>query len=59
MPPNDDGWDVVPIEGNLSIFTYLRRSYGASKPRLNEGEEFRAAQTYILLNCDEVTPYIE
>ena len=55
MPRNDDGEVVVSIEGNLSIFTYLGRSYG----RPIEGEELRAAQTYILLNCDEVTPYIE
>ena len=59
MPRNDDGRVAVPIEGNLSIFTYLGRSYGAAKPRPIEGEELRAAQSYILLNCDEVTPYIE
>ena len=59
VPRNDDGGVVVPIEGNLSIFTYPGRSYGTAKPRPIEGEELRAAQTYILLNCDEVTPYIE
>ena len=46
VPRNDDGGVAVPIEGNLSIFTY-------------PGGELRATQTYILLNCDEVTPYIE
>ena len=59
MPRNDDGGVVVPIEGNLSIFTYPGRSYGTGKPRPIEGKELRVAQTYILLNCDEVTPYIE
>ena len=54
VPRNDDGG-----EGNLSIFTYPGRSYGTAKPRPIEGGELRAAQTYILLNCDEVTPYIE
>ena len=59
MPRNDDGKVVISIEGNLSIFTYLGQSYGTTKPRPIEGEELRAAQTYTLLNCDEVTPYIE
>ena len=59
MPHNDDGGVAVPIEGNMSIFTYPRRSYGTVKPRPIEGGELWAAQTYILLNCDEVTPYIE
>ena len=68
MPRNDDGGVAVPIEGHLSIFTYPGRSYGTAKPRPIEGGggggggggwELRATQTYILLNCDEVTPYIE
>ena len=59
MPRNDDGGVVVPIEGNLLIFTYPGRSYGTAKPRPIEGEELRATQTYILLNYDEITPYIE
>ena len=59
VPRNDDGRVAVPIEGNLSIFTYPGRSYGTVKRRLIEGGELRATQTYILLNCDEVTPYIE
>ena len=59
VPHNDDGGVAVPIEGNFSIFTYPGRSYGTTKPRPIEGGELRAAQTYILLNCDEVTPYIE
>ena len=29
------------------------------KPKPIEGEEPQAAQTYILLNCNEVTPYIK
>ena len=48
MPRNDDGGVAVPIEG-----------IGTAKPRPIEGGELRAAQTYILLNCDEVTPYIK
>ena len=59
MTCNDDGGVTVPIEGNLSIFTYPRRCYGTAKPRLIEGGELWVAQTYILLNCDEVTPYIK
>ena len=59
MPCNDDGGVAVPIEGNLSIFTYLGQSYGTAKPRPIEGGELWADQTYILFSCDEVTPYIE
>ena len=59
MTRNDDGGVAIPIKVNLPIFTYLGRSYGTAKPRPIEGKELRAAQTYILLNCDKVTPYIK
>ncbi|XP_074577237.1 uncharacterized protein LOC141833653 [Curcuma longa] len=55
---NDEG----PIDQNLksfSIFNYLGRPSGQCKERYLTGQELRAAQTYILLNCPEVTPYFE
>ena len=55
---NDEG----PIDPNcktFSIFNYLNRLSGACQFRYLTGKEFRAAHTYILLNCLEVEPYFE
>ena len=55
---NDEG----PIDTNcksLSIFNYLGRPSGACKFRYLTDKEWRAAHTYILLNCPEVEPYFE
>ncbi|XP_019266148.1 PREDICTED: uncharacterized protein LOC109243643 [Nicotiana attenuata] len=42
----------------LSIFKHAGRSFGKKKPRRLDDKEYHAARTYVLLNCDEVKPYI-
>lgn len=55
---NDDGGQD---EGRqiLSIFNHHGRSAGACKSRYLTDRELRAAHLHILLNCEEVQPYIE
>ncbi|KAH0695483.1 hypothetical protein KY285_022580 [Solanum tuberosum] len=55
---NDDGGDKEDIEGNLSIFSHPGRLWGEAKKRDLSLEEIKAAQTYILLNCEEVEPFV-
>nr|GMD40855.1 uncharacterized protein LOC111894883 [Ipomoea batatas] len=57
VPRNDDG-GVHEDEENLSIFKYPGRLYGRCKARRLTDAEYLAAHTYILLNCEEVQPYI-
>nr|GMC66641.1 uncharacterized protein LOC109166774 [Ipomoea batatas] len=57
VPRNDDG-GVPEDEENLSIFKYPGRLYGRCKARRLTDAEYLAAHTYILLNCEEVQPYI-
>ena len=61
VPRNDDGGVVEDqeIEGNLSIFKYPGRPIGQSKKRLLTKDERNAAHLYILLNCEEVSPFIK
>jgi len=55
---NDDGGAMKDVEGNLSIFTHPSRLSGEGKKRDLSLEEIKAAQTYILLNCQEVEPFV-
>ncbi|KAH0748560.1 hypothetical protein KY290_027792 [Solanum tuberosum] len=55
---NDDGGVVEDLEGNLSIFSHPGRLWGEAKKRDLSLEEIKAAQTYILLNCEEVEPFV-
>ncbi|XP_039135719.1 uncharacterized protein LOC120273141 [Dioscorea cayenensis subsp. rotundata] len=59
VPRNDDGGEMETCEGNLSIFTYPGRSYGRQKSRWLTDEEYNAAVTYVLLNCDEIQHYVK
>ncbi|XP_021603851.1 uncharacterized protein LOC110608873 [Manihot esculenta] len=61
VPRNDDGGVVEDqeIEGNLSIFKYPGRPIGQSKKRILTKDERNAAHLYILLNCEEVSPFIK
>ena len=59
VPRNDDGGNFNFVEGNLSIFTYPVRAYGTCKRRSLDQQEYMAAQTYIILNCAEVQPYVK
>ena len=58
MERNDDGGVVEELEGNLSIFSHPGRVWGEAKKRDLSLEEIKAAQTYILLNCEEVEPFV-
>ncbi|KAM3235166.1 hypothetical protein P3L10_015202 [Capsicum annuum] len=57
MDQNDDGGILEDVEENLSIFTHPDRLWGEKKRNLTL-QEIKVAQTYILLNCDEVEPYV-
>nr|GMC86585.1 uncharacterized protein LOC109179592 [Ipomoea batatas] len=61
VPRNADTseYAVDEHEETLSIFKYPGRAFGKSKARYMTDEEFKAAQTYVLLNCSEVEPFIE
>ena len=61
VPRNDDGRVLVEDEyaNKLSIFKHLGRAFGRAKKRCMTNEEYEAAQSYVLLNCEEVAPYIE
>ncbi|WMV37676.1 hypothetical protein MTR67_031061, partial [Solanum verrucosum] len=55
---NDDGGITEDLEGNLSIFTHPGRLWGETRKRNLSLDEIKAAQTYILLNCEEVEPFV-
>ncbi|KAM3301580.1 hypothetical protein P3S67_016082 [Capsicum chacoense] len=55
---DDDGVKQDDLE-MLSIFKQAGRGFGKLKKRRLDDKEYHAARTYILLNCDEVKPYIK
>ncbi|XP_028774325.1 uncharacterized protein LOC114731348 [Neltuma alba] len=63
MPPritrplrNDDGGESnLPV---ISIFNHPGRPSGECKARFLNDEEVEAAKRYVLMNCDEVQPYM-
>lgn len=55
---HDDGGDVDAPVGCLSIFTHPGRASGLEQTRFLLDEEYRAATIYVLLNCEEVDPYL-
>ena len=59
VPCNDEGGDGDEIEGTLPIFKHLGRPYGRSKSRRLSDSEYEAARTYVLLNCEDVDPYVK
>ncbi|EOY31786.1 Transposase tnp2 [Theobroma cacao] len=59
VPHNDDGGDVDSL-GRLSIFIHLGQAFGPlDKSRFLDEDEFYAAELYVLMNCEEVLPYIK
>ncbi|OIT40241.1 hypothetical protein A4A49_61018, partial [Nicotiana attenuata] len=60
VPRNSDHCGVGANDhpGMLSIFKHVGRSFGRKKFRRLDDKEYHAARTYILLNCDEVKPYL-
>lgn len=57
VPRNDDGGDVASDE-SLSIFRHPGRGFGVQRERWLLDDEHEAATIYVLLNCDEILPYI-
>ena len=56
---NDDGGDVR-LSGCLSIFSHLGRPMDTTASyRLMTDEEYDDAHTYVLLNYEELGPFIE
>ncbi|XP_017978213.1 PREDICTED: uncharacterized protein LOC18609182 [Theobroma cacao] len=59
MPRNDDGGDV-DSQGRLSIFIHFGRAFGPlEKSRFLDEDEFYAAELYVLMNSEEMLPYIK
>ena len=56
---NDDGGVDDIVRPTLSIFNYSGRSAGTCKSRYLNDKELAAAHLHVLLNCEEVQPYIE
>ncbi|CAH9125322.1 unnamed protein product [Cuscuta epithymum] len=56
-PVRNDNVDPALYEQMVSIFNYPGKGYGRRTHRRVVGDEFRIAQTYILMNCPEVIPY--
>ena len=54
----DDGGDVDAPEGCPTIFTHPGWGCGKRTRRVLEERELTAAIAYVLLNCEEVEPYI-
>ncbi|XP_075521643.1 uncharacterized protein LOC142554928 [Primulina tabacum] len=56
---NDEGDNSQAGDvSNISIFNFNGRPMGASRFRRLDDTEYHAARTYILLNCEEVKPYV-
>ena len=45
--------------GDLSIFTFSGLSLGRANRRMLTKDEYHLIQTYKLMNCEEVEPFIE
>nr|GEX69802.1 hypothetical protein [Tanacetum cinerariifolium] len=59
LPRNDDGVDEELYEGTISIFKCSGRVCGQAKKRRLDDQEYDAARTYVLLNCDEIEQYVK
>ena len=59
IPHNDDGGELSANEGNLRIFMYPGRSHGRATIRMLTDYELDAAHGYILLNCEEIQPFVK
>lgn len=55
---NDDGAQN-DVQQTLSIFNHSGRSAGSCTSRYLKDREFAAAHLHVLLNCEEVQPYIQ
>ncbi|XP_065871961.1 uncharacterized protein [Euphorbia lathyris] len=60
VPRNDDGGDTNDADkSNLMIFSYNGRYSGLARSRWLDEKEHASIHSYILLNCPQVTPYVE
>ena len=55
---NDDGGLHETIQPNLLIFKFRGRGAGSCKSRYLNDREFAITHLHVLLNCEEVQPYI-
>lgn len=58
VPRNDDGGDVEH-NGQLSVFCHPGRPFGSFEPRMMSDDEIKATHIYVLLNTEEVAPFVE
>ncbi|GJX52841.1 GRAS protein [Tanacetum coccineum] len=58
VPRNDDG-GYVGQNNKLNIFNYPCRPSGKATERLLDENEYKAAQRYVLLNCEEIVPFVK
>ncbi|PNX91366.1 hypothetical protein L195_g047496, partial [Trifolium pratense] len=58
VPRNDDGGQCM-IDECLSIFKYPCRPIGKGKKRFLTDGEYQIAETYVLVNCKEVEPFLQ
>lgn len=59
---NEEGETMTTNLGNESVLSICNihcRKFGKIQTRYLSPEEYKVAMNYILLNCDEVQPYIE
>lgn len=60
VPRNDDvGCDENDQADVIPLFKQPGRAFGKKKKRYLDDREYKAARLYVLLNCDEVSPFIE
>lgn len=57
VPRNDDGGEGM-VDECLSIFKYPCRPIGKCRNRFLTNEELQIAETYVLVNCEEVEPFL-
>ena len=58
VPRNDDGGRVDAAEGSLSVFTHPGRGTSGSRDSYLDDRDLVAATHYVLLNINEMRPYI-
>ncbi|KAL6561202.1 hypothetical protein OROMI_016803 [Orobanche minor] len=55
--PRDEDVDEDDREDIISLFRQSGRAFGKKKTRYLTYNEYNAARAYVLLNCDEVSPF--
>ncbi|KAL6550291.1 hypothetical protein OROMI_020779 [Orobanche minor] len=55
--PHNEDFDEDDREDIISLFRQYGRAFGKKKTRYLTDNEYNAARAYVLLNCDEVSPF--